>query len=471
MTYQAKNNAFSTLAGALTNVATSLTVQTGHGDRFPVVTAPNHTILTLEDASGNREIVKVTARAGASDSMTIVRAQEGTTARAWAAGDSVELRMTAAEVQTLFDHVDDTSGAHAASAISNTPSGNLSAITVQGALNELQIELDGKELSINAATAKTTPVDADTIGLIDSAASNALKKVTWANIKATLKTYFDGIYPAISSLTGHTSASSGAHAASAISYSGNTNLSSTNVEAALDELDNEKQPLLTNATQAEMEAGAEAGLRAMSPILVKQAISALMPPVSGALIGYQIFTAGGTYAKTTNNPSFVIVEVVGGGGSGGSTPQSSSGASSGGGGGAYGIKKILATSLNTSEVVTVGAGAASPAFNNAGTSGGVSSFGSHITATGGGGGAYNNTGGGGGGSCSGGDLNVSGQAGESRISSAVGGKGGASAKGAGGLVNSRSGITYSGAGGGGGQSTAVRGGAGEQGIVIVWEYK
>lgn len=50
--------------------------------------------------------------------------------------------------------------------------------------------------AIHGATAKTTPVDADTTALIDSAASNVLKKVTWANIKATLKTYFDGIYQA-----------------------------------------------------------------------------------------------------------------------------------------------------------------------------------------------------------------------------------------------------------------------------------
>ncbi len=48
--------------------------------------------------------------------------------------------------------------------------------------------------SIHGATGKTTPVDADELGLIDSAASNVLKKVTWANVKATLKTYFDGIY-------------------------------------------------------------------------------------------------------------------------------------------------------------------------------------------------------------------------------------------------------------------------------------
>jgi hypothetical protein len=50
---------------------------------------------------------------------------------------------------------------------------------------------------IHAATSKTTPVDADEIGLVDSAASNVLKKLTWANLKATLKTYFDTLYVAL----------------------------------------------------------------------------------------------------------------------------------------------------------------------------------------------------------------------------------------------------------------------------------
>jgi len=46
----------------------------------------------------------------------------------------------------------------------------------------------------HAATSKATPVDADELPLVDSAASNVLKKLTWANLKATLKTYLDTLY-------------------------------------------------------------------------------------------------------------------------------------------------------------------------------------------------------------------------------------------------------------------------------------
>lgn len=49
---------------------------------------------------------------------------------------------------------------------------------------------------ISGATVKATPVDADALGLSDSAAANVLKKLTWANLKATLKTYFDTLYEA-----------------------------------------------------------------------------------------------------------------------------------------------------------------------------------------------------------------------------------------------------------------------------------
>jgi len=54
---------------------------------------------------------------------------------------------------------------------------------------------------INGADAKTTPVDADLVPIRDTTGS-LLEKVTWANIKATLKTYFDAIYNTAVKATG-----------------------------------------------------------------------------------------------------------------------------------------------------------------------------------------------------------------------------------------------------------------------------
>lgn len=53
----------------------------------------------------------------------------------------------------------------------------------------------------HAATTKTTPVDTDEIPLIDSAATYELKKLTWSNLKTTLKTYIDTLYAKIGAIT------------------------------------------------------------------------------------------------------------------------------------------------------------------------------------------------------------------------------------------------------------------------------
>jgi len=48
-----------------------------------------------------------------------------------------------------------------------------------------------------ASTSKTTPVDADYTPLVDSSAANGLKKLSWGNLKATLKVYFDTVYQSV----------------------------------------------------------------------------------------------------------------------------------------------------------------------------------------------------------------------------------------------------------------------------------
>lgn len=88
------NNAYSTLAAGISAGATSLTVATGHGVRFPVVSGGNFFFATLVNSANTIEIVKVLSRAG--DVMTITRGQDGTSASAYLLGDRIELRPTAA---------------------------------------------------------------------------------------------------------------------------------------------------------------------------------------------------------------------------------------------------------------------------------------------------------------------------------------------------------------------------------------
>jgi hypothetical protein len=49
--------------------------------------------------------------------------------------------------------------------------------------------------AINGSTEKTTPADSDKLPILDSAASFVLKWFSWSNLKSTLKTYFDTLYP------------------------------------------------------------------------------------------------------------------------------------------------------------------------------------------------------------------------------------------------------------------------------------
>jgi hypothetical protein len=55
----------------------------------------------------------------------------------------------------------------------------------------------GELHDVDTTESKTTPIDADAILLQDSADSSVWKRLTWANLKATAKAYFDTVYAAI----------------------------------------------------------------------------------------------------------------------------------------------------------------------------------------------------------------------------------------------------------------------------------
>lgn len=89
------NNAQGNLAGAISNTTVTITLQTGQGALFPNPGAGQAFTATLIDAATGliNEIVSCTARSA--DTLTIVRGQEGTSARNWQAGDIFALQVTA----------------------------------------------------------------------------------------------------------------------------------------------------------------------------------------------------------------------------------------------------------------------------------------------------------------------------------------------------------------------------------------
>lgn len=98
------NNASTTLAAPITNVATVLTVVPGAGALFPNPGAGQYFIMTLVDQATRliNEIVHVTQCVG--DVMTIVRGQESTTPLAWSAGD-IAAQLPTAGTYALFSQL------------------------------------------------------------------------------------------------------------------------------------------------------------------------------------------------------------------------------------------------------------------------------------------------------------------------------------------------------------------------------
>lgn len=216
---------------------------------------------------------------------------------------------------------------------------------------------------------------------------------------------------------------------------------------------------------------------------------------SGRYLGTRVFTASGTYTPTAGTKKVVVTVVGGGGGGGGtfSTNASQNAAGSGGGGGAEAVG-VFTTGFSGVAMVIGSAGVSAAGAN--GTDGGVTSFGTLLTAAGGGGGPRglaattgNTSGSAGGVTVTGTALIVkAGQDGGAGTVFSVGttlsGKGGdtsygyggspggtGSTAGSGNTGNTGKDYGSGGAGASGSISDAARsGGSGRPGVIIVEEY-
>ncbi len=112
MAQQFTNNARALLVSGITDTSTTLVIESDKADLFPVANVGAGTIpsasnwfkVTLQDSSGNVEIVAVRTRTAGSGLLSnVIRGYDGTTAIAFSAGTVVGLRLTAADVQASLN--------------------------------------------------------------------------------------------------------------------------------------------------------------------------------------------------------------------------------------------------------------------------------------------------------------------------------------------------------------------------------
>lgn len=131
-----KNNAVGYLSTPISASDVGLAMQSGNGALFPALTGGQYFYATVVGTNGETEIVKVTARVV--DALTIVRAQDSSTAYSFAAGSRIEMRVNAASVSdAISDAVSSITFDTSATAITITDTGGYySATDVEGALQE-----------------------------------------------------------------------------------------------------------------------------------------------------------------------------------------------------------------------------------------------------------------------------------------------------------------------------------------------
>ena len=156
------NRAYSTLAGGITNVALTLTVQSGDGAKYPSPTGGDYFSLVLGDGTiaGAYEVTYCTSRTG--DVLTVTRAQEGTSALAWTAGTRADNLITAG----AFSAIQSNASGQTQSGNYATDSGTADAliITISPAIVAYTAGMPIRILKGAAANTGPATLDANGIG-------------------------------------------------------------------------------------------------------------------------------------------------------------------------------------------------------------------------------------------------------------------------------------------------------------------
>jgi hypothetical protein len=168
MVAKVTNNAFGTLLAGISSSATTITLDSGQGAKFPTLSSGDFFFATIIDTSNNLEIVKITARS--TDSLTAVRAQDNTSARAFSAGDRIELRPTAALFESIRDGIGITGEADAIS--------NAGAVSLTHLVTE--VTTGGSAMAISLANGTAGQIKIISM-VVDGGGTATLTPATFAN--------------------------------------------------------------------------------------------------------------------------------------------------------------------------------------------------------------------------------------------------------------------------------------------------
>jgi hypothetical protein len=355
------NNAATTLASAINSSVTSLTVASGTGTLFPTLAGSQYFFCTLANNAGTTEIVKVTARS--TDTFTIVRGQDGTSAVSWSSGDKVELRLTRIDLLN-FPQLDSTNTFAAAQTFSDAISYGTTLTGGTGIIN-LGSGQFYKDATGNVGIGTTSPSSKLTVGanppvagaLAAVGATGGISLATSDNVNSSLY---------IRNAAGGSIIGTDASNALRFATSGNT----------------ATEERLRIGSSGEIGIGG-ANYGTSGQVLTSGGSGAAVSwsTISGGQIQTQLFATPGP--ATWTNPGTVTqvrVTVIGGGGGGALSPPAVVT------GGAGGVIQTMVTIPTSPVAITVGAGGAGKAFPGVanGNAGGTSSFGSFASATGGG---------------------------------------------------------------------------------------
>jgi hypothetical protein len=174
------NNANTTLASSLTAIATSMSVTSASS--FPVLVGTDYFYCTLTDVATNLviEIVKVTVTTGTT--WTITRGQDGTTGTAFAAGDTVSLRLVRASLDDFpkLDEANTFTGVLTASGgVVGNLTGNADTVTTNA-------NLTGAITSVGNATSIASQTGTGTKFVVDTSPTITGATLTTAALNGSL---------------------------------------------------------------------------------------------------------------------------------------------------------------------------------------------------------------------------------------------------------------------------------------------